>query len=482
MRFSLYTKILLWFFLNLVVLGAALLVFINTQFRLSPDALLGEASSRVGAVANQITYDISQAAPAERTAILNRYAEAYQVDFLLYANDGTQLGGRETTLPSEVLAQLIRPSNLPAGPPDDPERRGPPPATERRGPPPQRRHALFSVNTDNPTRYWVGARVPVSEPGRPEPIRATLLAVSDSRWGRGLFFDPAPWAILVAVMLGLSLLLWLPFVRSLTRTIKQISAATEQIAEERFDIRVDERRSDELGRLGKAINQLAARLAGFVTGQKRFLGDISHELNSPLGRLQLALGVLEARVDPAQRSYVADAQEEVELMSQLVSELLAYAKAGIRSAEIELTPVKLLQLVERVIDREASGAEVKIEIDENLAALAQAELLARALANVIRNAARYASAAGPIRVVAERQGEQVKLAVIDGGPGVPEEALSKLFDPFYRLEPDRARQTGGAGLGLAIVKTCVESCRGSVGARKLKPSGFEVTITLQAAP
>ncbi len=93
----------------------------------------------------------------------------------------------------------------------------------------------------------------------------------------------------------------------------------------------------------------------------------------------------------------------------------------------------------------------------------------------------YAGAAGPITISATRQAAQVRLAVTDSGAGVPEIEVGKLFDPFYRLEPDRARQTGGAGLGLAIVKTCVEACQGSVAARNLKPSGFEVAITLNAA-
>jgi two-component system sensor histidine kinase CpxA len=165
----------------------------------------------------------------------------------------------------------------------------------------------------------------------------------------------------------------------------------------------------------------------------------------------------------------------------LVNELLAYAKVGIKSAEIRLEPVNLSQLAARVIEREAAGATINLEVEQNIAVLAQAELLARALANVVRNAVRYASAAGPIKVTAERRGEEVRLLISDQGPGVPEEALGKLFDPFYRLEPDRARQTGGVGLGLAIVKTCIENCQGSVAAKRLKPSGFEIAITLRSA-
>src|SRR5262249_27864572 len=155
----------------------------------------------------------------------------------------------------------------------------------------------------------------------------------------GLFFDSGPW---IAVGFGcvlVSVLFWLPLVRGITRSIFQITAATEQIADGRFDTRVSVRRNDELGRLGNAINQMAIRLAGFVTGQKRFLGDIAHELCSPIARIQMALGILEQRADPDQKERLADLREEVDLMSNLVNELLSFSKASIGQASIRLQPV-----------------------------------------------------------------------------------------------------------------------------------------------
>src|SRR6185369_3188825 len=125
-------------------------------------------------------------------------------------------------------------------------------------------------------------------------------------------------------------------------------------------------------------------------------------------------------------------------------------------------------------------SEIIVEVEDSLAVLAQPELLARALANVIRNAVRYAGEAGPIVVSANREEDQVRITIADSGTGVPAESLDKLFDPFYRPESHRARATGGAGLGLAIVKSCVETCKGVVSARNLQPQGFEVLITLNA--
>jgi two-component system sensor histidine kinase CpxA len=185
-------------------------------------------------------------------------------------------------------------------------------------------------------------------------------------------------------------------------------------------------------------------------------------------------------VDPAHLGYVADAQEEVRVMSQMVEELLAFAKAGMRTTELKLVSVPLLPLVRRICTREAATCEVKIDIAESTAALAQPALLARALANVLRNAARYARTGGPITIAAQHQHDAIKLTIADHGPGVPPDSLNRLFDPFYRLEPDRARATGGTGLGLAIAKTCIEACHGTVAARNLSPSGLEIGITLPA--
>ena len=491
MRLSLFTKILLWFFLNLLVLtvGFVLLLTFNQQLPALSRAF-NDSSNAVRAVAQLITAEVREKTTAEREQVLQRYAEAYQVDFLLYTNDGKKIVGKDLPLPAEILEHITappprprpplpnEPDLRPRPPPDDLDLKPPPPLSNgsdmRRLPP----FPMKKFQTDNPRRYWAVIRIPPLEKGTEPLIRACLVAVSESRSGNGLFFDPIPWVVIGFAMLALSITLWVPFVRSLTKAIRQMTTATEQIAEENFVVRVDEQRGDEIGRLGKAINHLAARLSGFVYGQKRFLGDISHELNSPLARMQFALSILEDRVEPQHRAYVADVQEEVQLMTQLVSELLAYSKAGMKTAAIHLEPVRLASLVQQIITREAANNDaVKNEIDDTLEVMANPELLARALANVIRNAIRYA---GAIQISASQHGKQVRLCLADNGPGVPDEALDKLFDPFYRLEADRARNTGGAGLGLAIVKACVEACQGTVSARNRKPSGLEVVITLNA--
>lgn len=486
-RFSLFTRIIIWFFLNLLVLSAILFVFFNYNFRFRPgssDFSGGFGGGNIEAVTRQIGNELDEKTRAERDAILQRYSEKYKgVEFFLFDNQGKQLGGREIALLSKVSDEIIRermPPRRNENPNSSAAREARPNEPPRGMPPPQMPPSIY-VKTTDPTLYWFGARLAIFDQNNSEMIRARLLAVSDSFYGYGLFYNPMPWLILTGIIVLVSILFWFPFVRNITKAVGQITTATEQIAEEDFDTRVSDKRTDEIGRLGTAINHLASRLSGFVGGQKRFLGDISHELNSPLARMNFALTILEDRVDDANRAYVEDVKEEVALMSKLVSELLAYSRAGIKTTQIALEKVRLRPLVEAAVEREkATNADVKIDVGENFEALAQPELLARAIGNVVRNAVRYAGEAGEICVSAANSGNnQVQIEISDNGAGVPEDALEKLFDPFYRVETDRARQSGGTGLGLAIVKTCVEACHGKVFAKNRNPKGLAVTICLK---
>lgn len=490
LRFPLYTKILLWFFLNLVLLAAVFLLILRAQFHSGFDWLLATgAGQRIQAVSDVIVADLSDRRRAEWSDVLKRFNDAYQLRFFLFHNnDGTEMAGESIQLPPAVQAHIPGPRGPPqrVRPPEDLENRPLPGDRLDRPPPvaplPPGENPKTVVRTSDPTRYWVLVRVAIRSPDIPRPIPATLVLESSTLSAGGLFFDFKPW---LAVGLGamlLSALLWFPLVRSLTRSIGQMTRATRQIAEGHFDGRVDEHRRDELGSLGQSINRMAARLAGFITGQKRFLGDIAHELCAPIARIQVALGILEQRADDKNNAYVEDLREEVQHMSGLVNELLSFSKASLGATTTKLRPVRLRSVAEEAIKRESTEASpIQVDVPADLSALAEPELLVRALANLLRNAIRYAGQAGAVTVSAEQAGNEVLLTVADRGPGVPESELARIFDPFYRLDASREATTGGVGLGLAIVKTCVESCRGSLSCRNRQPSGLEVTIKLLAA-
>jgi two-component system sensor histidine kinase CpxA len=228
---------------------------------------------------------------------------------------------------------------------------------------------------------------------------------------------------------------------------------------------------------------MAGRLSGFVTGQKRFLGDIAHELSAPIARIQFALGILDQRAREDQREAVEDLREEIGHMSGLVGELLSFSKAGLAANSTALVAVDIAPIAQQAAAREGSGAaHVDVAIPAPVTAIAEPNLLLRALSNLVRNAVRYAGADGPITISARREGDSVLITVADSGPGLPPEELDRVFSPFYRLDASRNRDTGGAGLGLAIVKSCVEASGGAVQCRNREPRGLEVEIRLKAAP
>jgi two-component system sensor histidine kinase CpxA len=489
MRAPLYAKILGWFLLNLLLLVVAVLVFLRTQFDFDLNGLMsGRAGSQVDAVSRLIEAELSGNSPTGWDEVLRRYDTAYGVQFSIYRPDGVAIAGVTNALPPEVDNRFTNIRQAPprkAAPPPPPQMEGrppplngPPPAA---GPPGQFERAL--VHTSDPAAYW--ALVEIALPGDRRAGRSNpgiLVIRSNSLNAGGLFFDVRPWLIAGAVMMLASALFWLPFVRRITRSLSGMTAATRRIADGNFDIKLETHTRDELGSLADSINRMAARLDGFVSGQKRFLGDIAHELCAPLSRIQIGLGILEERSPAEQQAPIADVREEADQMSSLVNELLAFSKASLGPQTIRLTAVDVRAIAERAIRREAAGSsKVTLQVPQGLQALADENLLERALANLIRNAIRYANGSH-VEVGGSSEGaDGVVITISDFGPGIPETAIAKIFDPFFRPDASRSRETGGVGLGLAIVKNCVEMCGGSVNCRNRQPTGLEVTVRLEAA-
>jgi two-component system sensor histidine kinase CpxA len=489
--FPLYGKILGWFFLNLVAVAVVVVLLFDAQFHFNLDWFLSfGARERLEAVRDLIVGELELNSPEDWERILQRYSEAQHVHFALYDDEADLIVGGVTELPAEVRARILarptfgRTPRPNSEPPVElsPTPEGMPSSREgfRRWAPRLPIRAL--MRTQHPTQYWLLASGRLDNPLAGPPFRVVVVAQSETLSAGGLVFDPKPWLALVLGVVLFSLLFWLPLVRGITRTVARMMQATRQIADGRFDVRLKMRRGDELGALGGSIDQMAARLDGLITGQKRFLGDVAHELCSPLARLQLALGVLEQRVQGSDAAFVKSASEKAEQISTLVGELLSFSKASYGAQAVRLRPIKVRDAAEDAVRREKTEeAEVQIEVPSDLQVSADPDLLVRALANLLRNAIRHAGQAGPIVIRADRSGGEVAISVADAGPGVPEAELLRIFDAFYRLDTARTRETGGTGLGLAIVKACIDSCCGSVTARNRDPRGLEVLIHLPIA-
>ena len=501
---SLFAKILSWFFLNMVIVVAALMVFFIFQQRINLQALFGrQGADRLRTTGMLIAHDLSLAPQTDWKDVLSRHAAAHKVDFTILLPSGVIFSSTDENVPRKIRIKARgvlrqRPAKNRSMPrrmmdnPQHPPARHPPMSPDRR----QQNEMTgkkfsthprgfdsvpyFRMQTKTPTRYWSGLRIPLPRGQGHPPGPAMLLAVSDAFTGHGFFFDPLPWIVVSGLVIVISVLFWIPMVRHITRPLTRMTGATEKIAQGSFDITIHEPRSDEIGRLAKAIRHMTARLSALVQGQKRFLGDVAHELGSPLARIQFGLGALEQRVNGEGKERVKDVMEDVDHLSNLVNELLAFSRADIKASNVKLESTLLLPIVQTAVKREnTQSVEVSVDIGPETHVLASAELLTRAMANLVRNAVKYAGHSGPILVTAEETKEFVKIVVRDNGPGVPENLLDQLFDRVFRPELSRDRDSGGVGLGLAIVKTCVETCKGTVSAANRQPKGLAVTITLK---
>ena len=253
-------------------------------------------------VTHEIALELEENQPEDRTAVLGKYHARLGVDLYLFDNNGTQLGGPPVVSPPQVRAKLTR-GRPERGPP--PDRRppedgpGPPPRPLRGGSPLP--DSTFLAQGGSPNYYWIGSRIPIrSEEGVPA-IRGTLFLVADSLWRHGFFFSFAPAIGFVLAALTISALCWLPLIRGLTHSVRNMQKATGQIASGHFEVNVNESRPDEIGTLGASINQMAGKLKGLMEGQKLFLAGVAHELCSPLARMELEVELLARSASPGQQ-------------------------------------------------------------------------------------------------------------------------------------------------------------------------------------
>lgn len=287
------------------------------------------------------------------------------------------------------------------------------------------------------------------------------------------------------LMMGLAAVVALCWVlaRRLSAPVIQLQRTVEQFGQGNVAIRTGSARRDEIGMLARTFDAMADRIEELVEGQRRLLLDISHELRSPLARLTIAADLL--RSDPRDEASLQQIETEAERLDQLIGEILQSARFESNSLQRRFGPVDIDRLLEDVADacRIEATADRRIEVTGETAGVVSgdAELLRRAVENLVRNALRYTPEGTAVTIHVSTTAESVHVSVRDRGPGVPEAALPHLFTPFYRVDDDLQRMSGGVGLGLAISRRAVALHGGRIAARNAAP-GLAVDLSLPRRP
>ncbi|SPH18258.1 Osmolarity sensor protein EnvZ [Defluviimonas aquaemixtae] len=301
------------------------------------------------------------------------------------------------------------------------------------------------------------------------------IALSDGRWlnvATRFQRPPLQWAWASALSFGLTAALlliaafWFILTR-ITRPLKHLSRAADRLGRGEATAAIEPAGPSEIRDLACAFNRMQERLSRFIGDRTRLIAALSHDLRSPLTAMRVRAEMID---DAESREKLVVSIEE---MQEMVDGTLAFARGMATSEPTERADIAAFLATLR--DDMAAG--FGIEAEPGLIARIRPKSMRRALRNVIENGLRYG---GEVEVAVKRTGEMIELCVRDRGPGIPEAEQERVFEPFYRIEKSRSRDTGGAGLGLAIARTIIHGHGGSIELANRTGGGLEVRIRLPA--
>jgi two-component system sensor histidine kinase CpxA len=299
--------------------------------------------------------------------------------------------------------------------------------------------------------------------------------------------DYATAAIRIVLVVAVATLICWWLSRQITLPIIALRIAARDLAAGRFGTRVAARtgnRRDEIGDLATEFDVMSGRLESMVDAQNRLLGDVSHELRSPLARLSVASAIARRKAGPDSSPALDRVDQEVARLNDLIGQLMLMSKLEVDAAARGDTDVDVGKVLAGVCSDaqfEAQSFDKKISLDINATEVVirgNEELLRSAFENVVRNALRYTKPGTAVEARLSRKAASIEIEVRDHGDGVPEAELANIFKPFYRTAEARDRDSGGVGLGLAITQRAVRRHRGSVEAANAVGGGLLVTIDL----
>jgi two-component system sensor histidine kinase CpxA len=467
---SLFWKIFLWFWATVVLVGLAMVVTWSMQRDLVVNRWRASLAETIAPYAQAAAEAFDQHGLIGLNGYLQQLETESNIHAVLLDATGTNVSGRMAHAPKSMVEQAVRSGQTEFSVTDISAF-----AAQRATGPSGQTYVLVVRTPGIPYGYRLSRRT--------QALRWTLALVISG---------------LICYLLT----------RYLTRPILQLSMAARELAAGDLSARAGPamgRRRDEMGELVQDFNRMAERIEVLVNSQRQLISDISHELRSPLARLNVALGLARQRAGNAAVAPLDRIEREAERLNELIGRILALARMETATGPPERNAVDLPGLLSEVIadaefEAQEHGCSVQlkepepmlcqsqsgappsqsdVERERRCCVMGSAELLRSAVENVIRNAVRYTTPGTPIEITLSADNHWAAICVRDHGPGVPEAELVNLFRPFYRVADARERQTGGTGLGLAIADRAVRLHGGSIRAENIREgNGLNIEIRL----
>lgn len=445
----LFLKIFLWFWATVILVGIALVL----SFVFSPKGSYLPWQS-VGGISRDVAAELNRHGTAGAATLLSRLKSSRGLKTCLYDQNGTPVAGDDC---ASFQAMASRAAAEPVGPGTDAHS-----GVYRN---------LLRLHDAKGQNYFLGTELPFG----PGPAHHTLF---------GFIIH---WLVMLLVSSGICYFLTL----RLTNPILRLRVASRQIADGNLHARVAsgvEKRGDEFGDLARDFNLMAERIESLLSSQRQLISDVSHELRSPLTRIQLALDLMRKRVgdDPN----VGRIHTDLNRLEEIIGRLLTMARLEAGAAAIKWEKIELSGLIAEIasdaqLEARERNCNVAFSETGEFTVMGDESLLRSALENIVRNAVYYTNAGTEIQIVLTRQADAeqgtVLLEVNDHGPGVPEGELENIFMPFYRVDYARDRQSGGTGLGLAIASRVIQLHRGKISAGNRPGGGLRVAVALPLA-
>jgi two-component system, OmpR family, sensor kinase len=306
--------------------------------------------------------------------------------------------------------------------------------------------------------------------------------VADVTWRSGV--------VVISSVLLLLILISIPLIRAISRPLENLVEKAQALGRGDLRARATVGRQDEIGDLAVTFNEMADRISSQILAEKELLANISHELRTPMARIRVALDLAaEDKDDPAQ--YFTGIADDLRELEGLVNDVLTATRldlAAHRTGESiplrrELLDSELLlsAAIERFSDAHPSR-ELMVSFEKLPTIYADKMMLRRALDNLLDNAQKYSDPAHAVSISAREEGSLLVIRIADKGIGLTKEEQQKLFQPFFRADRSRNRETGGLGLGLVLVKRIIQAHEGEIFVQSKPTEGTTFTITLQVSP